>query len=157
MGTPLYRQEQDWNRQGIMLSRQTMSNWMLRAAKDWLEPIYNVLHEIILTQDILHADETTLQVFHEPNKSTQSKSYMWLYRTSEYNRQGSKASSIVLYEYQPDRKAKHPAEFLKGFKGYVHADGYEAYHSLPNEVDHCRLLGAYAAQVRRGAEDRFGQ
>jgi len=81
MGAPLYRQEQDWNRQGIMLSRQTMSNWMLRAAEDWLEPIYNALHEIILTQDILHADETTLQVLHEPNKSAQSKSYMWLYRT----------------------------------------------------------------------------
>jgi len=149
MGAPLYRQEQDWNRQGIMLSRQTMSNWMLRAAEDWLEPIYNALHEIILTQDILHADETTLQVLHEPNKSAQSKSYMWLYRTSEYNRKGSKASPIVLYEYQPDRKAKHPAEFLKGFKGYVHADGYEAYHSLPNEVI---IVGCWAHLRRKFAE-----
>ena len=32
MGSPLYRQEQDWNRFGIMLSRQTMSNWILKAA-----------------------------------------------------------------------------------------------------------------------------
>ena len=32
MGSPLYRQEQEWNRQGVQLSRQTMSNWILRAA-----------------------------------------------------------------------------------------------------------------------------
>ena len=36
MGSPLYRQEQEWNRQGVKLSRQTMSNWILRAAEDWL-------------------------------------------------------------------------------------------------------------------------
>jgi len=29
MGSPLYRQEQEWNRQGLMLSRQTMSNWLI--------------------------------------------------------------------------------------------------------------------------------
>ena len=34
MGSPLYRQEQEWNRQGVKLSRQTMSNWILRAAED---------------------------------------------------------------------------------------------------------------------------
>ena len=34
MGSPLYRQEQELNRQGIQLSRQTMSNWILRATED---------------------------------------------------------------------------------------------------------------------------
>jgi len=113
MGLPLYRQEQEMKRAGIMLSRQTMSNWLLRATEDWLEPIYEALHEILCTHDVLHGDETTLQVLHEPGKPAQSKSYMWLYRT------GSDATHpIVLYEYQPDRRAKRPAEFLKGFKGY---------------------------------------
>ena len=32
-GTPLYRQEQYWNRQNVMLSRQTMSNWL--RYNDW--------------------------------------------------------------------------------------------------------------------------
>ena len=31
MGSPLYRQEQELKRQGIALSRQTMSNWLLKA------------------------------------------------------------------------------------------------------------------------------
>jgi len=123
-GTPLYRQEQEFTRNGIILSRQTMSNWLLKSTEDWLEPIYNRLHEKLVGHEVLFADETTLQVLHEPGKTAQSKSYIWLYRTG-----GDAKTAIVLYEYQPDRRAKRPAEFLKGFKGYLHTDGYAAYHT----------------------------
>ncbi|MEA4965039.1 MAG: transposase [Oscillospiraceae bacterium] len=40
----------------------------LRAAEDWIEPVYNRLHEQLCRHEILHADETTLQVLHEPGK-----------------------------------------------------------------------------------------
>jgi transposase len=129
LGVPLYRQEQEWNRNGIKLSRQTMSNWLMKATEDWLEPIYDALKRQLLEQDILHADETTLQVLKEPGKTAQSKSYMWLYRTS-----GDARRHIVLFEYQPDRKAKRPAEFLQGFRGHLHADGYDGYHKLPEGI-----------------------
>jgi len=129
MGAPLYRQEQDWKRQGILLSRQTMSNWLIKATEDWLEPIYDRLREQLLLRNVLHADETTLQVLREPGKTAQSKSYMWLYRTG-----GDAMCPIVLYEYQPDRSRKRPLEFLKDFKGYLHTDGYDVYHKLPEEI-----------------------
>ena len=74
MGCPLYRQEQELNRRGIKLSRQTMSNWILRATEDYLTPVYEQLHQELLKQDVLHADETTLQVLHEPGKKPQSES-----------------------------------------------------------------------------------
>lgn len=45
MYSPLYRQEQEMNRAGLQLSRQTMSNWLLHASEDWLRPIYDRLHE----------------------------------------------------------------------------------------------------------------
>jgi len=144
MGSPLYRQEQEWNRQGIMLSRQTMSNWLIRATEDWLSPIYEKMCELLRTSEVLHADETTLQVLKEPGKTAQSKSYMWLYRT------GSDAKNpTVLYEYQPSRKAEHPLEFLKKFKGYLHTDGYEAYHNLPAGIT---VVGCFA-HVRRKFND----
>ena len=117
------------NRQGIRLSRQTMSNWILKATVDYLTPVYEQLHKELLKRDVLHADETTLQVLHEPGKKPQSNSYMWLYRTG-----GDTDKPIVLYEYQPGRGAKHPKEFLDGFHGYLHADGYAGYHSLPKEI-----------------------
>ena len=129
MGSPLYRQEQEINRQGIHLSRQTMSNWILRAAEDYLTPVYEQLHKELLQRDVLHSDETTLQVLHEPGKAPQSESYMWLYRTG-----GDTDKPIVLYEYQPGRGAKHPKEFLAGYKGYLHTDGYAGYHNLPEEI-----------------------
>lgn len=136
MGVPLYRQEQEWKRQGILLSRQTMSNWLLRCSEDWLEPIYGALREIMLTySSALHADETTLQVLREPGKAAQTKSYMWLYRTSGYNRHGAKTPTpIVLCDYQPDRKALRPREFLGGWSGYLHTDGYAGYHALPEDI-----------------------
>lgn len=118
-----------------------MSNWLLRAAEDWLEPIYDRLHEQLCRHEVLHADETTLQVLHEPGKRAQSKSYMWLYRTS-----GDAPAPIVLYDYQPDRKAKHPETFLQGFRGYLHADGYEGYHRLRPDIT---VVGCWAHLRRK--------
>jgi len=141
MGSPLYRQEQEFSRNGIKLSRQTMSNWLIRATEDWLEPIYGELKRRLCDLDVLHADETTLQVLREPGKTAQSKSYMWLYRTS-----GDAEHPIVLFEYQPDRKAKRPAEFLQNFKGYLHADGYDGYHKLPETVT---VVGCWAHLRRK--------
>lgn len=141
MGVPLYRQEQEWNRNGIMLSRQTMSNWLIRCAEDWLKPIYGRLHSHLCEREVIHGDETTMQVLHEQGKKAQSKSYMWLYRTS-----GDTDEPIVLYDYQPDRKAIHPETFLSGFKGYIHADGYEGYHSLPSNFI---VVGCWAHARRK--------
>ena len=129
MGSPLYRMEKELKLKGIMLSRQTMSNWMLRSAEDWLTPIYNRMHKLLVQQEVLHADETTLQVLHEDGKKAQTKSYMWLYLTS-----GDAKTPIVLYDYQPDRKASRPKDFLEGFSGYLHTDGYAGYHSLPDNI-----------------------
>lgn len=136
MGSPLYRQEQELERMGVHLSRQTMSGWILRAAQDWLKPVYECLHRELVQRQVLHADETTLQVLHEPGKSAHTDSYMWLYRTS-----GDTDKHIVLYEYQPNRKADHPKEFLKDFSGYLHTDGYKGYHVLPEEI---KVVGCWA-------------
>ena len=129
MGSPLYRLEQELNRAGIPLSRQTMSNWLIIVSDKWLMPIYKEMHRLLVQEKVLHADETTLQVLREEGKSAQSKSYMWLYRTGIHASQ-----QIVLYEYQPNRKASNAIEFLKEFSGWLHADGYQGYHSMPEKI-----------------------
>ena len=129
MGSPLYRQEQEFHRQGLELSRQTMANWLIDSATRWLKPVYEELHKKLLTHDVLHADETTLQVLHEEGRNPQSKSYMWVYRTS-----GCAEHAIVLYDYKPSRSTKCAAEFLDGFQGYLHTDGYHVYHNLGDKV-----------------------
>ncbi len=136
---PLYRQEQQWIRQGTAISRQNMSNWVLHAADNWLKPIYDAMKTVLRQQDIVHVDETSVQVLSEKGKKAQSKSYMWLYSTGRYG------PPIVLFEYQPSRAAKHPLKFLKGFKGYLSSDGYAAYKKIPNTIN----VGCWAHARRR--------
>jgi transposase len=131
---PLYRQEQEWQRMGIEISRQNMANWMIQSSDRWLTPIYNRMREHLLQKNILHADETTLQVLKEPGRNADSNSYMWLYRT------GRDEPPIVLYDYQTTRAGKHPTKFLKDFKGYLHTDGYSGY----NLVSEITLVGCWA-------------
>ena len=141
MYSPLYRLEQEFNREGLKLSRQTMANWMLNTSDTWLRPIYDVLHRDLCQESVLHGDETTLQVLKESGKAATSKSYMWLYRTSSCTEM-----PIVLYEYQPSRKAAHAEEFLQGFSGWLHADGYQGYHKLPENI---RVVGCWAHARRK--------
>lgn len=140
-GLPLYRQEQSLARLGVTLSRQTLANWMLAGA-DWLTAVYDRLHEVLRQRDILHADETTLQVLKEPGRAATTSSYLWLYRS------GREGPPIVLYEYQPTRARVHPQTFLQGFTGYLHVDGYQAYEDLPGIT----LVGCWA-HVRRKFTD----
>lgn len=68
-GMPLYRQEKHLARFGVDISRQTLSNWCLQGADRWLRFIYNEIHIELLKLDVMHADETTLQVLSEPRPS----------------------------------------------------------------------------------------
>ena len=136
-GLPLYRQEQQWKLLGIEISRQTMANWVIEAAARWLALIFDRMHQLLLQRDIIHADESTLQVLHEPGRAADTKSYMWLYRT------GRDGTPIVLYEYQTTRAGKHASNFLKGFKGrYLCTDGYAGYNLIPGVIRVCCLSHA---------------
>ena len=79
----------------------------------------------LLSRDIIHCDETPVQVLKEEGKKPQTKSYMWLYRTGNDDK-----SPVVLYDYQTSRNSDHAVTFLKDFKGYVHSDGFFGYNKL---------------------------
>ena len=75
MYSPLYRLEQEFQRQGLRgCSRQTMANWILQASDTWLRPVYDALHRKLCRETVLHGDETTLQVLKEPGRTSTSKS-----------------------------------------------------------------------------------
>ncbi|GLG02805.1 hypothetical protein Alches_28470 [Alicyclobacillus hesperidum subsp. aegles] len=124
-GLPLYRLEEQFARQGLQLTRQTLANWVVLGATRWLDLIYHLLHEELRKRRYLHADETTLQVLHEPGRPAETTSYMWLYRS------GADGPPIVLFDDQETRSKEHPKRFLEGFEGYLHVDGYSGYNDLP--------------------------
>jgi transposase/uncharacterized coiled-coil protein SlyX len=140
-GIPLYRTEKGFVYDGVVLSRQTMSNWLVHCAQTYLVIIYSLLITILLKSDICHADETPVQVLHESGRKAQTKSYEWIYRTGK-----SSEHPIVIYEYQETRNHEHPEEFLKDFKGYLHTDGYQAYHDLSSDIV---VVGCWSHYVSR--------
>ena len=141
-GMPLYRQEKQFSRMGLVLSRQTIANWMIQGADRWLYSVYHRMHQLLLKLDIILADETTLQVLREPGRAATTNSYLWLYRT------GIEGPPIVLYDYKETRAGNNPKEFLSGFKGYLQVDGYSGYHKVENVI----LVGCMA-HARRGFTD----
>ena len=81
LALPLYRQEQEFSRIGLPVSRQTMANWVLAAHRRWFAGFFQELRKELLVNTILHADETTLTVLNEPGRKARQKSYVWVYRT----------------------------------------------------------------------------
>jgi transposase len=136
---PLCRQEKAWARLGLEISRQTLANWIIQGADRWLHLLYDKMYEHLLKQDILHADETPLQVLHEPGRSAKNKSYMWLYRT------GRAGPAIILFDYRTTRANKHPLQFLSGFNGHLQVDGYSGYNGLPGIT----LVGCWSHARRK--------
>jgi len=128
LALPLYRQEQELERVGIHISRQTMANWVIFVAVHWLTPIYKLLKAELLSNDILHADETTLQVIKEKGRTAAQKSYMWMYHTGR-----DAEKHVALFEYQQTREGKHPQNFLTGYAGFLHVDGYAGYNELEKQ------------------------
>lgn len=139
---PLHRQERYLASLGLTIQRQTMANWMIYTSEHWLAKLYLRLKEVLVTCEILHADETTLQVLREDGRKASQKSYLWLYCS------GATYEPIVLFDYQPSRSGECPQEFLKNFEGYIHCDAYAGY----NKVDNVELVGCLAHARRKYKE-----
>jgi len=143
---PLYRMEQEFKRNDVNLNRQNMANRTIQCADRYLAVLYDRLHKLLYGYHVLQADETPVEVTKD-GRPAGAKSYMWIYRTGK-----SYKEAIVLYEYQKDRKADHPQEFLKGFQGICVTDGYQAYHSLEEKTPGLTIAGCRAHARRKYAE-----
>ena len=146
-GLPLYRISQEFLRNDIHISRQVMANWMIQCADRYLGILYDRLHREMYQFHVLQADETPVMVTKD-GRLANSKSYMWIYRTGKCYTD----TPIILYEYQRTRKADHPEEFLKDFKGIVVCDGYSAYRKLDRENPDIVFAGCWSHARRRFAE-----
>ena len=76
---PLYRQEQQFARLGVELSRRTMSDWMIAVAGACV-PLIEALNAKLRAGPNLQIDETTVQVLKEPGRANTTISYLWVAR-----------------------------------------------------------------------------
>jgi len=133
-GLPFYRQEKIYARDGIDLSRQTMSGWIIQLEARLL-PLMQAMKQLLYEGKVLHIDETRLQVLNEPNRDNTQQSYMWVYRG------GLPAKPVVWFQYADSRSGHVPVDFLypqedrdkdteteRSFT--IMTDGYRGYHAL---------------------------
>ena len=123
---PFYRQEKQFLRLGIEISRSNMCGWGMKVGEK-CDPLLSLLKQDMLSGPLISIDETTVQVMNEPGRSNRTKSYMWIFRG------GDPEKPILLFEYHPTRSGSVASDFLKGYKGYVQTDGYSGYDFLDNK------------------------
>ena len=142
-GMPLYRQEQEWKRQGVELSRNTLANWIIRSTNDWFMPLYELLKQRLLEEPIIHADETSLQVLKEDGKPATSQSEMWVYTSAPRGKR-----QIRFFDYKSSRSGDCAKAFLFGFHDILICDGYSGYNKVEDLI-----RGGCWAHVRRKWRD----
>lgn len=139
---PLERQVKIYKKRfGVNFTTTTFSNWMVKASQARLQPLIDKLHSIQMNSGYIQADETTLQVLNEKDKSAKSKSYIWLKASQDKH-------PIVIMYYSANRCAT-TAEFLfNGFRGYMQTDGYPGYNSVASK-EGVTQLGCWAHARRK--------
>ena len=139
-GLPLARFEKVLARHDVLVPRQTLARWVI-GSSGVLQPLHNLMRDVLLGSSLIHMDETVVQVLKEPGKAPTSNSYMWVQTGGPPDKQ------VVLYDYDPSRSAKVPTRLLEGYQGYLMTDGYDGYNEIARTPGIERL--ACWAHVRR--------
>ncbi len=123
---PLYRQERDFKTlYGVDIGRGTIANWIIKNAEEFFTPMGRYFQKKLVAGRYAMADETPLQVLKEPGRKAKTKSFMWVFRSGEFDKE-----QIVLFHYSETRAGETAKEFLDGFHGYLMTDGYGGYNKL---------------------------
>lgn len=141
-GLPLYRLEEAFARMGAGISRGTLARWVIRASEDGLLlRIYRAMKKELLTQGLIHGDETKVQVLKEDGRDAKTQSFMWVYRSGQHAR-----NRLVLFEYEPGRGKRYPEAFLDGWRGgLLMSDGYSSWRAVKGAIS----LGCMAHARRK--------
>jgi transposase len=118
---PLYRLEDIFGRHGVELSRATLCGWMRQSAELVL-PLYELMKRRVLASRVIHTDDTPVEVL-DPSLPHTRTGRFWAYV-------GDRRNPYVVYDYTPSRKRDGPAEFLKGYEGYLQADAFGGYDGI---------------------------
>ena len=144
---PLYRQSQIMARQGVIVDRATLANWVGAAAAR-LKPLVELLGSARL-----FVDETTVKVL-APGTGKTRTGYMWA-MVRDDRPHGSSDPPTIVYNYMPGRGGIWAAKLLGDYRGILQVDGYEAYRQFgrPDRPGGPATLAYCWAHVRRGFFD----
>lgn len=138
---PLYRQEDIFTRYGLHLPRSTLGDWV-RAAAELLRELYERMKRRVLSSQFLWTDDTPVRLLDPEAEGGSRLARFWTYL-------GDEAHPYSVYDFTPTRRRDGPAEFLKGFRGTLHADAYGGYDGIALDSDGAIVRVACGAHLRR--------
>ncbi len=121
---PLYRLEQIAARDGVILSRSTLADWVGRLGVA-LQPLADRLAWHVLQRGSLHADETPVPQL-DPGNGKTKKAYLWAYRSNDLQ----PGPKIIVFDYQAGRSGRYAQQFLGDWRGHLLVDDYGGYKAL---------------------------
>jgi transposase len=100
---PLYRQENIFLRQGVLLTRSTTCDWMAASA-EVLRPLYELMVAAVLRSQWLHTDDTPVKnLGHEAGATATAR--FWIYW-------GDRAHPYNVFDFTVNRQRDGPQSFL---------------------------------------------
>lgn len=138
---PLYRQEDILVRHGVHLPRSTLCDWV-RGTAEVLTPLFALQKRLVLQSSVLWTDDTTVRLLDPQADGGSRTARFWTYI-------GDAEHPYAVYDFTPSRARAGPAEFLKDYQGYLHADAYSAYDGIYLDSDGRIIEVACGAHVRR--------
>ena len=141
---PYYRLETINARSGVHTPRSTLAAWSGRGGAA-LQPLFDVHREFVLGSQVLHADETPVDML-DPGAGKTKKAYVWAYA-----RGGFDANPGVAYDFCVGRGAKYPMAFLHDWTGTLVRDEFSGYGAV------LKLEGRKAAGCLAHARRKFDE
>jgi hypothetical protein len=87
-----------------------------------LKPLCDLLKADVLRSRLIHTDDTRVPV-QDPESNRTKSGRLWVYI-------GDRDHPSLVYDYTPTRARDGPAEFLKGYRGFLQADAYGVYDGI---------------------------
>lgn len=118
---PLYRQREIFSREGIEVASSTLDAWAIDPILA-CKPLYDALKDDVLSQPILHTDDTPVPLQVVGRGKTQA-ARIWVYLAGV-------GPPHRFFDFTRDRCKERPAKILDRYAGYLQADAYSGYDSI---------------------------
>jgi transposase len=119
---PLHRLESIFKRQGAIISRSTMCDWLIASGKA-LSGLHELMVKRVLNSRIIWTDDTPVKMQDRELEKKLRETRLWTYLGDENN-------PYVVFDFTKSRKRDGPAQFLKDYKGYLQADAFAGYDCI---------------------------
>lgn len=139
---PYYRQQYALKYRHLDISRENMNNWQ-ETAFDGLQTLKEVMHEEVISGNVIHADETPVKVINQnpeeirkelglrdkDDLKDREKCYIWVLMGGKENH------PVIEYNFRWSRSKNNVEPLIEGFSGFMMTDGLSHYNTTADEYN----------------------